>query len=387
MRKFKKMSILIICLLTVILLASCSGADSNYFNDISAYTFWDNDGEQAIAQKNFYKVMDDFLSEGTIENGKIIGANGKTKKVAFFGFDGTRADAIANVAFDKASFDTNGYNHTPEFSGINLAKKSGGLYMAYCGGEKGKDTEQTTSTCSGWTTGLTGVWGSSHGVKTNDDIKNMDYKTIFLKYAELGLSTSLAFDWGQYFDLTLKNEVKYAMQNPQFDITFCDVDRKPVNNIDELRAQEKLGKKGKMYADNLEEYNYTANTKTSENAPYDSIMRDYLLNQIENDVDVLGGLFHNPDSNGHTYGFSNSNNKYVNSVRNADNYVYQIMQVLAEREITNNEEWLVLITADHGGIKKGHGGQSLEERNIWVACNKLINTKYFSENYNGYVIK
>lgn len=327
------------------------GKKPNYFEKVSAYSFWENTGDTSIPQYNVYNIVNDFLSDGEIRDGQVIGKDGKVKKVAFFGFDGTRADAISNVLFDENSFDTNGYNYAAEKSGLNELVKTGGIYLAYCGGEKGSETEQSTSTSASWTSQFTGVWNNKHGVKENDDVKNMEYKTFMLQYAEKGLKTSLAFDWGDYFDINLREEVKYLMANPDIDFTVCDTDRKT-----ETAAPEN------MLAENLDLYNYVANPTPSDKAPYDVYLRDYLLGRIEGGDDIVCGIFHNVDSNGHAYGFSNDVNQYVNSVRNCDGYAYDLIKAIEKREKENNEDWLIIIANDHGGKGQGHGKQTYEER-------------------------
>lgn len=352
------------------------GKKPNYFEKVSAYSFWENTGETSIPQYNVYNIVNDFLSDGEIRDGQVIGKDGKVKKVAFFGFDGTRADAISNVLFDENSFDTNGYNYAAEKSGLNELVKTGGIYLAYCGGEKSSETEQSTSTSASWTSQFTGVWNNKHGVKENDDVKNMEYKTFMLQYAEKGLKTSLAFDWGDYFDINLREEVKYLMENPDIDFTVCDTDRKT-----ETAAPEN------MLAENLDLYNFVANPTPSDKAPYDVYLRDYLLGRIEGGDDIVCGIFHNVDSNGHTYGFSNEVNQYVNSVRNCDGYAYDLIKAIEKREKENNEEWLIIIANDHGGKGQGHGEQTYEERTTWIASNKKIDSKYFSQNYDGFKVK
>ena len=151
--------------------------------------------------------MDEFFSEGEISDGDCV-KDGKVRKILFLGLDGVRADALTNIVYDSDNFETNGYNYpATEYSGINALKEEGGLYIAYACGEKGKDSRQETSTCAGWTSELTGAWHTTHGVDSNDDPKNDAKDTIMLKYAKLGLNTGLAFDWGQYFDVTLVLEV------------------------------------------------------------------------------------------------------------------------------------------------------------------------------------
>jgi len=42
-----------------------------------------------------------------------------------------------------------------------------------------------------------------------------------------------------------------------------------------------------------------------------------------------------------------------------------VMKALYDRPNYANEDWLVLLTTDHGGIAKGHGGNTDDERRIW----------------------
>lgn len=59
------------------------------------------------------------------------------------------ADAIANLFYDANCFDTNGHNYeAASYSGLHRLKKTGGLYLAYAGGEKGTESAQETSTCA-----------------------------------------------------------------------------------------------------------------------------------------------------------------------------------------------------------------------------------------------
>lgn len=378
--------ILIIAAVTVALictaaLGACVETDKEYYNNISAYSFWDNEGGQAIAQYKFYDVVDSYMSEGTIRDGVCYGPDGKVRKVLFIGWDGTRADAMLNLFYD--SKETNGYNYeTANYSGLHKLKAQGGLYLAYAGGEKGKESEQEPSTCPGWTSELTGGWHMKHGVKTNNDTKS-GADTFVLKYAKLGLNTSLAFDWGTYFDLTIRDEIAYKLANPSLPVVYCDPDRSAAASNADILKNEGLESEDDILAQSLELYNAVACDEIHEYAEYDIAMRDYLLNRIEEGDDIVTGIFHSPDTNGHNYGFSNDNGKYVNSVRNADNYVNDILLQLERREAEHNEDWLVIVTADHGGSGQGHGRQVYEHRNIWVACNQKLDS-YFGSGYDGF---
>lgn len=377
--------------ITTMSLVGCVKTDKKYFDIISSYSFWDNKGIEAIAQYKYYDIMDKFLSENSeIIDGKVVDkTTGKIKKVMFLGWDGTRADALTNIFYDENNFDTNGYNYeVQEFSGLHKLKSQGGLYLAYAGGEKGKDSEQEASTCAGFTSILTGGWHTKHGVDFNSDVKKADVDTLMMKYAKQGLNTGFAFDWGDFFDVTLQNEVEYIMAHLEIQpfITYRDIDRTKASTLDQAMKNEDKIKKY-FYVKSLEHYNAVAVDEKPKQSQSDISMRDYLLGRIEADDDIVAGVFHRPDTNGHTTGFTNQNPNYVNSVRNANLYLYQMLEVIEQREKSLNEDWLVIVGADHGGNDKGHGYQILENRNIWVACNKKIDPKYFGKNYNGFVEK
>lgn len=341
-------------------------SDSDYLKKVSAYSFWSNSSENAIAEYNTYNHVHDFLDVCEIKDGNAYAPNGKIRKVLFIGFDGMRADALPYVLTDA-------YNSVTNVSAVKRLQQSGGLYIAYCGGETGTETEQTTSTSASWTSHFTGVWGAKHGIKTNDDSKNMDYKTFMLEYAEKGLNSSLAFDWDQYLDVNLKEEVKYVLNN-KLPMQFCDIDRSKADKLEKTRAET------------LELYNFVAPETPSDSVPYDTGMRDYVLDRMAQGDDVICGIFHNIDSAGHSYGFGVST-QYKGAVLNCDMYANSILNAVEEREKNYNEEWLVVFANDHGGLGTGHGEQTLEGRTTWIATNKAFDKKYYSVGYDGFNIK
>ncbi|MGN0458642.1 MAG: alkaline phosphatase family protein [Eubacterium sp.] len=341
-------------------------ADAQYLQKVSQYPFWTNTVDTSIPEYQTYNHIHDFLDECDIINGKAVAPNGKVRKVLFVGFDGMRADALPYV-LDSAD------NSKTGVSGIDELRKKGGVYLAYCGGEAGTDTQQTTSTSSCWTSHFTGVWGNKHGIITNDDSKNLQYKTFMLEYAEKGLNTAVAFDWDQYFDVNLKEEVRLVMHK-NLPMHICDIDRVKKDKLKRTKA------------DSLELYNFIAPEAPSASAPYDTGMRDYILERMEAGDDIICGIFHNIDTAGHNFGFGAST-EYTGAVINCDMYAYSVLQAVAEREKNNNEEWLVIFANDHGGIGKGHGEQSLEERTTWIATNIPFDEKYYSRGYDGYNVK
>lgn len=340
--------------------------DPDYTKKLAEYEVWENTPETAIPQYQIYNLVHSYLDECEISDSNAVSKDQKTRKVLFLGFDGMRADAAAQLISNTNEFNSS-KSVTLNSSGIRTISEQGGIYLAYCGGEKGTDTEQTTSTSASWTAEFTGVWGTSNGIKTNDDSKNMEYKTFMLEYAEKGLNTAIAFDWDQYFDVNIKEEVKYVMESGNIPMVFCDTDR------------EKKDKLEDTYAESLELYNYVAPETPSPSAPYDSGIRDWVIAQIESGTDIVCGIFHNVDTAGHTYEFSTINSHYMNCAYSCDRSAYDILQIIKEREEKYNEEWLVVFANDHGGINQGHGEQTDEERTTWIATNREFTDEILSK--------
>lgn len=75
------------------------------------------------------------------------------------------------------------------------------------------------------------------------------------------------------------------------------------------------------------------------------------------------------DDAGHTYGHGTP--AYYAAVAKADKLIGQIRQAVADAGLA--DDTVILVTADHGGVGKGHGGQSLAELEIpWIAYGKII---------------
>lgn len=183
MQKSKKVSIFVqlmsLVVLLTVFLAGCN--KSKYFDMVSSYTFWENDGNTAIAQTHVYDMVKEHMEND----------NDKEKKVLLLGFDGTRAEALVNVrpsgVLDKDGNDIySGDNPKAKFSAINhiVDDLGGKMYLAYAGGDV-KENFQAPSTAPGWASISTGSWGTKNGVLNNpnpegtENIKNLDKKNIY----------------------------------------------------------------------------------------------------------------------------------------------------------------------------------------------------------------
>ncbi len=180
--------------------------------------------------------------------------------------------------------------------------------------------EGTTSSGPSWSAMLTGVWQSKHGVNDNSfNGENYNEYPHFFKYLE--------------------------DTNPELHTaSICQWD--PIN--DQLAYLE---------AD------YVKNVSSEAQLITETV--NYLSN---NDPDALFIHFDDVDGAGHGQGYSPTNPPYLTAIEEVDAGIGQIMQALKGRANYENENWLIIISTDHGGIGHGHGGNSIEERNIFVIC-------------------
>ena len=93
---------------------------------------------------------------------------------------------------------------------------------------------------------------------------------------------------------------------------------------------------------------------------------DYLTRSKD---DVVFIDFDHVDRAGHLFGFDPENKRYVRAIESVDSYIGLIVKSLENRESVKSEDWLIIITSDHGGLKRKHGGQSESEKTIPIILN------------------
>ncbi len=181
----------------------------------------------------------------------------------------------------------------------------------------------------GWSTILTGVWMDKHGVRDNVFIPNnlIEYPHFFqyVKSANPDLYTASIVHWS------------------------------PINILIAPLTQ----------TDALETYDS------------DAAVRDACINLLNNeDPDITFIHLDDVDHAGHSSGFSPSNLEYLEAIETIDNHVGQIMTALENRPNYSNEEWLIILCTDHGGIGTGHGCNEAACQDIfYVASSNLINNE------------
>lgn len=71
-------------------------------------------------------------------------------------------------------------------------------------------------------------------------------------------------------------------------------------------------------------------------------------------------LFDNPDGTGHKLGWSSP--EYNEMLKHLDDCLAEIVQAVEDAGIM--DETVIIVTSDHGGIEKGHGGKTMQEMQI-----------------------
>lgn len=276
-----------------------------------------NSTDTAYPQTVVYEIVKKHLEE----------KSDKKKKVLIYGFDGARADSMFYLIQGESQKIT-GYNRKSFYSAVTLLKERGGLFLSYAGGDKKQPaTIQETSTAQGWASILTGKWGIENGVVKHVTKKN-SCPTVLAEYARKGKKAIFAAIWKDHFTITYKDEIKMA-ESENLPLKFAQV-----KNETELQ-----------------------NTA---------------LDAVDNGFDLIFAISEFPDYNGHSYGFGPSDYRYVSSVTNADRYAYNLIEHIESRPEFENEDWLYIITSDHGGHARRHGTQDERDRMTFIALNKKI---------------
>lgn len=276
---------------------------------------YENTIETAIPQIEIYNMIMDHYNSPLPE--------GKTEKKAIvIGYDGCRADnlVLANGCF----------------SGINKMLSGGAsLNLVYCGGVNYPDGDNTqaTSTAPGWCSLLTGVWAEDNGVYGNGQPKSLEHKTLMTTLTENGTIDSASFItiWSGHFedeDATYINEKKYCEEN-NLNVSFNKYD---TNVLAATGAMKQL---------------------SAEDCP-----------------DFMIAIYEGPDAAGHGFGFSLNNPCAKAGFELNDKLAFATINTIEARDTYETEDWLIIITSDHGGYGTGHGGATIQERMVFVVSNK-----------------
>jgi arylsulfatase A-like enzyme len=87
---------------------------------------------------------------------------------------------------------------------------------------------------------------------------------------------------------------------------------------------------------------------------------------VETNPDAVFIQFDEVDGAGESSQFSVKSQKYIQQIEKTDGYIGELLAALKKRKTYADEEWLIIVTTDHGGKGNTHGGDSPEERRIFI---------------------
>ena len=271
--------------------------------------------------------------------------------VFFVHFSFAQTQKVVVILVDGIPYDVIKKVKTPNLDKIS---KSGGFAKAYVGGEKGGKTESPTISAVGYNSMLTGTWANKHNVWGNGIEKpNYNYPTFFKIARDIRPEMKLGiFSTWEDNRTKLLGENLAATNYLTLDYKFDGYEN------DTLAFQHD---KNKLYIKNIDEIVTHKATETIKNLAPDL---SWIYLEFTDDM-------------GHKHGDSP---EFYAAVENVDRLVGQVYETIKEREQRFNENWLVIITTDHGRdakTGKNHGGQSTRERETWIVTNQKPQNKRF----------
>jgi predicted AlkP superfamily pyrophosphatase or phosphodiesterase len=273
--------------------------------------------------------------------------------VLFIGIDGCRADALTS-AMERGM--------APQLKA--LAGGTDGLLSLqfHAGGEKDTPTHQPTVSGPGWSSLLTGVWADKHRVRDNKFLG-----ARFQTYA--------------HFMRRIK-EVKPSA----FCASFADWPPIHQNIADGSRVE------GREFLDVKVTATPDASRHFVDCPEKDIEIRDAALETLRTrNPDAMFVYFGQVDEFGHgavdsRAAFTPDSTLYLNAISHVDSHIGELLRAVRARPMFAQEDWLVLVTTDHGGRGNSHGGDSDAERNIWLILHgKSAPKEQFASNPAGQV--
>lgn len=272
---------------------------------------------------------------------QAVNAQQKVRKVVYIIADGISADVIEN-------------RDLPNFKKVIQA---GSYSRMHVGGGKGTYSETPTISAVGYNSLLTGTWVNKHNVPDND-IKdpNYNYQHIFrvFKNQYPNKKTAIFSSWTDNRTKLLGHNLA-AAGDLKLDYFFDGYE------LDTVRFKHD---KKKYYMHLIDE----------------QVVADASATIRDKAPDLSWVYLEYTDDMGHAYGDSP---EFYESIDMLDKQIGKIWDAVNYRQQKFKEEWLIVITTDHGRDEKsgrGHGGQSDRQRSTWMVNNyKNLNTygQYF----------
>ena len=320
---------IVIAIMTLSLMSSGNyHADytADYFKRLNSIDVYENSTVTAFGAKNVHDIIENHFKAPLPE--------GKTeKKAIFIGYDGVRADTFCKL-------------DTHEQSAINAVLNDGGhAYLSYAGGIRYPYYNiQATDSAPGWTSMLTGELYYKTGVLWNGYDKNENYPTLIKSLIDDKLAdmTSCYSAWGSYLKETLGQEAESCAA--------AGYNANYINAADFADTSE-----------GIEEY-----------LAVDKAVTDLAVADIksENCSDFIFALYESTDECGHANSYHPDNEKYMAAFAYEDALAQQLVDSIKERPTYATEDWLIIMSTDHGAFNHSHGYGTAMERFTYVVTTK-----------------
>ncbi len=104
----------------------------------------------------------------------------------------------------------------------------------------------------------------------------------------------------------------------------------------------------------------------------DDGVRDACVAALASDAaDLIFVHFDDVDHAGHASGFSPANPAYLQVIEQTDARIGRILDGIRARPTYSGEDWLIVVTTDHGGSGTSHGQNIPEHRNVFMIVSGL----------------
>lgn len=227
----------------------------------------------------------------------------------------------------------------------------GSFGLSYVGGEVGSYSETPTISAVGYNTMLTGTWANKHNMWGNSGDPNYNYWSMFriAKEQKEALTTGIFSSWTDNRTVLLGEGL-------------------------ESNAHMKIDYVRDGY--DHDEANFPYREMDLHVFDYDEAASTAAAECIRNDAPDLSWVYlWYTDDAGHIKG----NGEYFDEYTlKADEQVKRVWDAVQYRQENFNEDWMVIVTTDHGRTNDGHGhgGQSARERGSWIAVNQTVGTRF-----------
>jgi len=296
---------------------------------------YDNRTRDSVPQTELFDLVMDHFQQEREDN--------RTPRAIMIVYDGARADVLRHT-------------QSSDESGIFALQREGGhVYHMHTGGpcitnrnilfHRGPwwRGQQDTSTAAAFATMLTGRWAigsDGHGVLGNGYTKPVDSPPlIFQPLLEQNYVNSAAFvvSWNGHFTRTNAEGVPTS------------------NYANDVVLYEELG------------LNMTWSMNPDDDATIATTIG--MLENANGPGFVVVSLEH-VDSAGHRGGFGDHNLGYIEAFRESERAGLAMIDAIRARPTYDQEDWLIMITSDHGGYSIYHGRQFQVARQVFLAVNR-----------------